>query len=121
MGKFLIFCFLWGVIATLIESFFLIILGRSMFAAAFFLILSTLGLVASYTPLGSELKGNRLELNWWQLFRSIPALLLIILISRHPNPISMNNPKLTVWITFFIGIWSSQLAVVIRSLLPTKR
>ncbi len=118
LGKFLRFCFIWGIIAAGIETFFVVFLGRSLFAGVFFLILSTLALVFSYTSIGLELKENRLELNWWQVLRSIPAVVLIIWLSRYPNALSLENPQSSAIITVLIGFWSSQVAVVLRSALP---
>ena len=69
MGIFPNFCIFWAMISTGIEIIFLTVLGRAMFAGAFFVMLSVLGVIFTYTPIGKELKGIKLKLDWWQLLR----------------------------------------------------
>ena len=121
MGRFPTFCLFWGIISTVIETLFLTVLGRTMFAGAFFIMLSALGVILSYTSIGRELKGTKLKLDWWQLLRSLPAIILMISISKHPNMLSVNIRILPAIIFVLVGFWSSQLAIVIRSILPLKQ
>ena len=121
MGQFPLFTICWAGISTAVALFFLMVLGRTMFAGAFFVILSGLGFIASFTPIGSEFRRQRLELNYWQLLRFIPALGLIASISKKPNVLSMNNGNLTGLIVTMICVWSTQLTPVLRSLFSRKQ
>jgi uncharacterized membrane protein len=120
MGKYLTFSFTWAVIATMIQLPVLLYSGRSLNIVSFFFTLSLLGLAFSYSRFGEEFKKNKLELDWWQGLRSIPAIVLIVWVSRHPNAVSTDHREWSALFIFFIGFWSSQFAALIRRIFQLK-